>query len=131
METLSGKVAVVTGAASGIGRALADRFARAGMKLALADIEADQLAEVSGALEADSTEVLAEVVDVADAGAMDGFARAILERFGAVHVVCNNAGVGSGGRMWELTTQDWEHAMRPNLWGVIHGVRAFAKHLGA
>jgi len=129
MQDLSGKVAVVTGAASGIGRALAGRFARAGMKLALADIEGGPLAETAKALEFDGAEVLAEIVDVADADAMDDFAATILDRFDAVHVVCNNAGVGSGGRMWELTTKDWEFAMRPNLWGVIHGVRVFGKHL--
>ncbi|MAE94224.1 MAG: hypothetical protein CL910_06145 [Deltaproteobacteria bacterium] len=129
MQDLAGKVAVVTGGASGIGYAMATRFAREGMKLVLVDVEGDALAEASGAFEADGVEVLARQLDVSDAAAMDALAEDALERFGAVHLVCNNAGVGSGGLMWELTTEDWEFAMRPNLWGVIHGVRVFAKHL--
>jgi NAD(P)-dependent dehydrogenase (short-subunit alcohol dehydrogenase family) len=129
VQDLRGKVAVVTGAASGIGHALAARLATEGMKLVLVDVEADPLAEVARAFEADGVEVLAERLDVSDAVKMDALAEAALDRFGAVHVVCNNAGVGAGGPMWELTTEDWEFAMRPNLWGVIHGVRVFARHL--
>ena len=129
MQDLAGKVAVVTGGASGIGHAMATRFASEGMKLVLVDVEASPLAEASRAFEADGVEVLARELDVSDAAKMDALAEATLERFGAVHVVCNNAGVGSGGPMWELTTEDWEFAMRPNLWGVIHGVRVLTKHL--
>ena len=129
MQDLVGKVAVVTGGASGIGHAMATRFAKEGMKLVLVDVEADPLAEATKAFETSGVEVLAQQLDVSDAAAMDALAEATLERFGAVHVVCNNAGVGSGGLMWELTTEDWEFAMRPNLWGVIHGVRVFTKHM--
>jgi NAD(P)-dependent dehydrogenase (short-subunit alcohol dehydrogenase family) len=131
MKDLAGKVAVVTGGASGIGHAMATRFASEGMKLVLVDVEAAALADAARAFEADGVEVLAQRLDVSDAEEMDALAERTLERFGGVHVVCNNAGVGSGGRMWELTTEDWEFALRPNLWGVIHGVRVFTKHLVA
>ena len=129
MQDLTGKVAVVTGGASGIGHAMASRFAEAGMKLVLVDVEAAPLAEASRAFEAKGVEVLARPLDVSDAAGMDALAEASLERFGAVHVICNNAGVGSGGPMWELTTEDWEFCIRPNLWGVIHGIRVFTRHL--
>jgi NAD(P)-dependent dehydrogenase (short-subunit alcohol dehydrogenase family) len=129
MQDLAGKVAVVTGGASGIGHAMAARFASEGMKLVLVDVEAGALADATQAFEADGVEVLAQQLDVSDAAEMDALAENTLERFGAVHVLCNNAGVGSGGPMWELTTEDWEFAIRPNLWGVIHGVRVFTKHM--
>jgi len=129
MQDLAGKTAVVTGAASGMGNAMARRFAGEGMKIVLVDVEADALADAARALEASGADVLAQQVDVSDAAAMDALADTTLERFGAVHIVCNNAGVGSGGPMWELTTEDWEFCMRPNLWGVIHGVRVFTKHM--
>ena len=131
MQELSGRVAVVTGGASGIGHALASRFAQEGMKLVLLDVEAGPLDEAARGFEAQGVEVLAQPLDVSDAAAMDAAGAAVLERFGAVHVLCNNAGVGSGGPMWELTTEDWEFCLRPNLWGVIHGIRVFAKHLVA
>jgi NAD(P)-dependent dehydrogenase (short-subunit alcohol dehydrogenase family) len=129
MQELNGKVAVVTGGASGIGLAMARRFAREGMKLVLVDIEAGALEKARAQLAAAGAEVLAQGVDVSNADQMDGLAEAVLAHFGAVHVVCNNAGVATGGPMWELTTADWEFAMRPNLWGVIHGVRVFTRHL--
>ncbi|MBW2270495.1 MAG: SDR family NAD(P)-dependent oxidoreductase [Deltaproteobacteria bacterium] len=131
MQDLAGKVAVITGGASGIGHAMASRFAKDGMKLVLADVEAGPLAAAAEAFEADGVEVLAQQLDVSDAAKMDALAERVLERFGAVHVLCNNAGVGSGGPMWELTTEDWEFCMRPNLWGVIHGVRVFVKQMVA
>ncbi len=129
MQHLDGKVAVVTGAASGIGLAMAQRFAREGMKLTLVDIEAGALEEAAAELASGGADVFAQRVDVSDADSMDGLAQAVLDRFGAVHLVCNNAGVATGGPIWDLTTADWEFAMRPNLWGVIHGVRVFTKHL--
>jgi len=131
MQDLSGRVAVVTGGASGIGLAMATRFARAGMKLVLVDVEADALQGSVEGFEASGVEAVGLQADVSDADAMDALAQASLERFGAVHVVCNNAGVASGGPMWELTTEDWEFCMRANLWGVIHGIRVFGRHLVA
>jgi NAD(P)-dependent dehydrogenase (short-subunit alcohol dehydrogenase family) len=130
MREFQDRVAVVTGGASGIGFAMAERFARAGMKLALADVESGPL-EAAGKKLGELTDVLAVRTDVADADQMDAFGEAVLERFGGVHLLCNNAGVGGGGVMWELTTQDWEWVIRPNLWGVIHGVRVFVPHLVA
>ena len=131
MQELRDKVAVVTGGASGIGLALARRCAAAGMKLVLADIEADPLEEVAGKLTAEGVEVLAVPTDVSDAVAMDALGRRTLDRFGSVHLVCNNAGVAGGGPMWELSTADWAFVLGPNLWGVIHGVRVFGPHLVA
>ena len=129
MRALEGKTAVITGGASGIGLAMASRNAASGMKLALVDVEPGPLEKARKAFADAGVDVLAERVDVSEPAAMDALAARVLARFGAVHVVCNNAGVGAGGPMWELTTEDWEFAMRPNLWGVIHGVRVFAKHL--
>lgn len=131
MQDLKGKVAVVTGGASGIGHAMAVRFAEEGMKIVLVDIEEEALAAAGQGLEASGAEVLTQKLDVSDAQSMDALADQVLGHFGAVHVVCNNAGVGSGGLMWELTTEDWEFSMRPNLWGVIHGIRVFGRHLVA
>jgi NAD(P)-dependent dehydrogenase (short-subunit alcohol dehydrogenase family) len=125
MQDLENKIAVVTGGASGIGRALLTRFGQAGMKLVLVDIEEGPLKIAATELRAEGFEVLAKRVDVADAAEMDDLAKAVLDELGGVHLVCNNAGVASGGPMWTLTTADWEFAMRPNLWGVIHGVRVF------
>lgn len=125
MEQLAGGVAVVTGGASGIGRALVERFAAEGMRIAVADVEAGPLAEVAASLRAGGTEVLDVVVDVADAAAVDAFAAAVHDRFGAVDVLCNNAGVAGGGPAWALTLDDWRWVLDVNLWGVIHGVRAF------
>ena len=125
MEQLTGGVAVVTGAASGIGRAMAERFAAEGMRLALADVEAAPLVEVADALRAAGTEVLDMVVDVADADAVIAFADAVHERFGPADVLCNNAGVAGGGPTWALTLDDWRWVLDVNLWGVIHGLHAF------
>ena len=131
MRDLEDKVAVVTGGASGIGRAMAGRFATAGMKLVIVDIKEGPLETAAKELRVDGASVLTCRVDVSDGDAMDALAKNVIDHYGAVHVVCNNAGVGSGGRMWELETSEWEFAMGPNLWGVIHGVRVFAPLLVA
>ncbi len=129
MQEFRDKVAVVTGGASGIGLAMAERFAREGMKLVLADVEKEPLDEATARFQAEGVEVLASLTDVSDADQMDALGAATLDAFGAVHVVCNNAGVATGGRSWELTTADWKWVIDVNLWGVIHGIRVFAPHL--
>ena len=123
MQNLAGKAAWITGAASGIGLALAHRLAAEGMKLVLVDIEAGPLAEAEAALRA-KTEVLAIRADVADAAQVEAAARRALDTFGLVHLICNNAGVGGGGGpMWKLGEADWKWAIDVNLYGVIHGIR--------
>lgn len=121
---LSGKVAVVTGGASGIGRAMAKRFAADGMQVVIADIEPDALAATAADLG-----VLGVRVDVADADSVAALADEVVDRFGAVHLLCNNAGVGGGGRIADQTLKDWKWVIDVNLWGVIHGLFSFMPHL--
>ena len=125
MNELRGKVAVITGGASGIGRAVAAAAAAAGMKLVLADIEEAALKEADAALGADGTEVLSVVTDVAEGSSVEELRDKALARFGAVHLVHNNAGVAVGGPLWTVSEADWNWILGVNLWGVIHGIRAF------
>jgi NAD(P)-dependent dehydrogenase (short-subunit alcohol dehydrogenase family) len=125
MKEFTGKVAVITGAASGIGRALADRSVQEGMKAVLADVEAEALANAEASLKATGATVLAVPTDVSQARDVAALAQKTLEVFGAVHLLCNNAGVGMEAAIWESTLDEWESVMGVNLWGVIHGVRAF------
>ena len=125
MRDFKGKTAVVTGAASGIGRALAQRFASLEMRVVLADIEPGPLAEVAAQLVARGAEVLAVPTDVSRVDAVSGLAERTLDAFGAVHVLCNNAGVFAGGPSWEAPISDYEWVFGVNVWGVIHGLRAF------
>jgi NAD(P)-dependent dehydrogenase (short-subunit alcohol dehydrogenase family) len=125
MEEFKGKVAVITGAASGIGRALADRCAQEGMKVVLADVEVETLAKTVASLKDSGATVLAVHTDVSHARDVAALAQKTLEVFGAVHLLCNNAGVGTEAAIWESTLEEWEWVMGVNLWGVIHGVRAF------
>ena len=125
MKEFAGKVAVVTGGASGIGRAMADRFAKARMKIVLADVEEKALAEAAREIGATGVDTLAVRTDVSKAGDVEALAKKALERFGAVHVVCNNAGVAVSALTWDYTVADWEWVLGVNLWGVIHGVRVF------
>ena len=126
MRELRGKVAVVTGAASGIGRSMASRFAAEGMKVVLADIEAGALEQTKAAMVAEGAAVLAVVTDVPSGASVEALAAKTLEAYGAVHVICNNAGVGGvAGPLWTLTEADWDWTLRVNLWGVIHGLRVF------
>lgn len=131
MELRAGQVAVVTGAASGIGLALARRFAAEGLKVVLADVEEAPLRAAADALTADGAEVLARTVDVGVRDEVQALADAAYDTFGAVHVLCNNAGVGSGaeGRMWEHEVNDWKWAFAVNVWGVFHGIQAFVPRM--
>ena len=120
-----GHVAVVTGAGSGIGAALATAFGAAGGKVVLADVEVDALERVRAALAADGVEALAVPTDVSDADAVAGLARAAVERFGHVDVLCNNAGVSTFNLLADQTMVDWRWVLGVNLWGVVLGVQTF------
>ena len=126
MENLQGKVAVVTGAASGIGFALAERFAREGMKVVLADIEQGALDAAVQTLRRAEHDVIGVMTDVARPEAVDALARQTIEAYGKVNVVCNNAGVISANvPIWEASVKDWQWMLGVNLWGVINGIRSF------
>lgn len=130
MQELSGKVAVVTGGASGIGFAMAQRFAAEGMKIVVADIEADALAAAAEKLRADGADVLDVVTDVSDEGQVLDLATSTYTHFGTAHLVCNNAGVtGGGGMTWEIGQSAWDWTFGVNFWGVLHGIRAFVPRL--
>ncbi|MEE8549684.1 MAG: SDR family NAD(P)-dependent oxidoreductase [Gemmatimonadota bacterium] len=127
MRDLNGRVAVITGAASGIGRAMANRFAREGMKVVLADVEPDPLSRAEEELERAGFDVLAVSTDVADHRSVEELAAKTLERFGKVHLLCNNAGVAAGGdgALWTTTERDWAWVLGVNLMGVVHGIQIF------
>ncbi len=130
MQDLEGRVAVVTGAGSGIGRGLARRFAGEGMRVVLADVERDALEAASGELRDTGAELLAVETDVSIAASVEALADRAYEAFGAVHVLCNNAGVGGGrGPTQDTTIADWQWILGVNLWGVIHGVRSFVPRM--
>jgi NAD(P)-dependent dehydrogenase (short-subunit alcohol dehydrogenase family) len=120
-----GHVAVVTGAASGIGAALASAFAAAGGRVVLADVERSALEQAGDRLRAIGAEVLTVVTDVADADAVNRLADSTVEHFGRVDVLCNNAGVSTFNRLIDQTLADWRWVLGVNLWGVVHGVHAF------
>jgi NAD(P)-dependent dehydrogenase (short-subunit alcohol dehydrogenase family) len=132
VDDLAGKVAVVTGAASGIGRAMAERFASEGMKVVLADVERPVLQQTTDELTAAGFDVQAVPTDVSLEAEVDALAATAFERYGDVHVVCNNAGVGSRGLpIAELPLRDFEWVIAVNVFGVIHGLRAFLPRLRA
>ena len=128
MESLRGNVAVVTGGASGIGLAMVQRFAAEGMTVVAADVRADALAPLDGI-----DGIHPEVVDVTDYASVAALAERVVDRHGGVHVLCNNAGVGSGaeGFIWEHELADWHWGFDVNVWGVIHGIKAFVPHMVA
>lgn len=127
MKSFNDKVAVITGGASGLGREFANRAADLGMRLVLADVQQDALDRAKAELEARGVPVLALLCDVRKAEQVQALADATMDKFGAVHLVFNNAGVGSGGLIWENSEADWEWVLGVNLWGVIHGVRIFTR----
>lgn len=126
MDEFHGKVAVITGAASGMGREFANLAGSLGMKLVLADVQPKALEKAADEL-ARHSEVLAMVCDVRKGAHVQELADSAMARFGAVHLVFNNAGVGAGGLVWENSEEDWEWVLGVNLWGAIHGVRVFTR----
>ncbi len=125
MRELKGKVAVVTGAASGMGLAMARRFASEGMKVVMADIEEPALATAKNAIEADGGTVIAVRTDISKAADVDNLADWAVSAFKHVNVLCCNAGVNHPGGVWEQSLDDWTWVMGVNLWGVIHPLRSF------
>jgi len=126
MKELRDRVAVVTGAGSGIGRAFAERFAAEGMRVVVADVDEARARETEALLEARGAHTLAVQVDVRQAAAVEALAARTLEAFGAVHVLCNNAGIAGLARpTWEQSLEEWAQVVDVNLWGVIHGIRTF------
>ena len=125
MENLNGKVGVVTGAASGIGRSMAERFCKEGMSVVLADIEEESLNETVEQIVADGGKAIGVVTDVSSKEAIENLANETIKNYGAVHVLHNNAGVVAAGLLDDLTTNDWEWTIGVNLWSVIHGIQIF------
>jgi NAD(P)-dependent dehydrogenase (short-subunit alcohol dehydrogenase family) len=133
MDDLESKTAVITGAASGIGLGMAVRFGQAGMNVVLADVEEPALADAVAAVEATGAAALGLRIDVRRLDEVERLLATAVERFGRVHLVCNNAGIAGpfGKTSWELSAHDWEWVIGVDLWGVINGVRVFAPHLVA
>jgi NADP-dependent 3-hydroxy acid dehydrogenase YdfG len=131
MQDVTGKVAFITGGASGMGLAMARSFSAAGMKVVIADIEDTALAAVAEEFAATNADVLTLKVDVTDRAAMEQAAQATEEAFGKVHVLCNNAGVAVGGSIVDMTYEDWDWVMKVNLDGVINGLQTFVNRIRA
>ena len=129
MKDLKGKVAAVTGAASGLGRSMALAFAAEGMDVALADVDEKGLSSVEIEVRSKGVRAFTMHVDVSRAQDVESFRDRIVSNLGGIHLVCNNAGVSPLGAAWEMSVADWQWILGVNLWGVIHGVRAFAPHL--
>ena len=125
ISDFKGKTAVITGAGSGFGLAFARIGASLGMQLVLIDVQQDTLDAASAELKATGVQIMAVRLDVSDAAQMEAMAKNVKARFGAPHLVFNNAGVGSGGLIWENTLQDWDWVLGVNVMGVVHGVRLF------
>ncbi len=132
MEDFNGRVVVVTGGGSGIGEALVWRFARAGMRIVVSDIDLNSAQRVTTALQGAGFEALATKTDVADAASVETLANNAYAAYGSVHVVCNNAGVVPSGRhrpVWEMPLEDWRWSIDVNLMGVVHGIRSFVPRM--
>jgi NAD(P)-dependent dehydrogenase (short-subunit alcohol dehydrogenase family) len=129
MDTLESKVAMVTGAASGIGLGMARAFGHEGMRVVLSDVSDEGLNKAVTDLQSEGIDCIGQIADVRSLEAVEALARSALDSYGQVHVVCNNAGVGVFGRQWELSEQDWALAIDVCLWGVINGVRVFVPRM--
>src|SRR5258706_2507730 len=129
MKVFKERVAVVTGGASGLGRAMALRFAREGMKIVLADIEKEALGKTEKEFDDAGYPVLSVRTDVSNRREVDALADKAFKNFGGVHLLCNNAGVAPGGTVWEQSEKDWEWTLGVNVWGVIHGIRVFVPRM--
>lgn len=129
MQDFEGRTAVVTGAGSGIGRSMAEYAAASGMQVVAADVQADALDETVALVRDAGAEVLGVVTDVGDPAAVEALADAAFARFGAVHLLHNNAGVFQAGVSWQRTRADWEWVMRVNFWGVLYGLQSFVPRL--
>jgi NAD(P)-dependent dehydrogenase (short-subunit alcohol dehydrogenase family) len=129
MDDLNGKVAFVTGGASGIGLALAQEFAKQGAKIVLADIETEALKKAEGDLLASGAEVIGIQCDVSDRGSVEAAADRAIEAFGKVHILCNNAGVAPSGELTETTPEDWKWCLGVNLMGVVHGIQVLVPRI--
>lgn len=129
MKNFRGKVAVITGAASGIGWALAEKCAQEGMKVVLADVEAQALKQAEETLKTRGAQVLAIRTDVSQASEVEALAELVFSTYGAVHLLFNNAGVSAGTSVWESSLNDWQWVLGVNLWGVIHGIHAFVPRM--
>ena len=125
MDEFRGRVAVITGGGGGIGAAMAAAFAARGARIVLADVDAEAMERVAATLPLRRTEVLTIPTDVTRLESVRGLAAAAAERFGGVHIVCNNAGVATFGEVADATHADWQYTMSVNFWGVVHGVEAF------
>jgi len=124
-DPFAGRVAVITGGAGGIGRAIARAFLDRGARVVLADLDAEALERVAGELRAGGGEVVGVVTDVTSRTSMQSLAAEVRQRFGGVHLVCNNAGVAVFGALREAKYEDWQFVMGVNFWGVVHGIEAF------
>jgi NAD(P)-dependent dehydrogenase (short-subunit alcohol dehydrogenase family) len=131
VKDVAGKLAVVTGGGGGIGRALVERFTAAGMKAVIADVNAELVETTTGELRDQGRDVIGVVTDVTDLASVEALRDATLDAFDAVHIVCNNAGIGSGaeGQIWEHHVNDWRWSLDVNVMGVVNGINAFVPTL--
>jgi len=131
MRNVVGKVAVITGGGQGIGRALAERFGAEGMKVVIADVVPQLVEATTAELRAEGLDVLGVVTDVTSLESVEALRDATLAEYGAVHIVCNNAGIGSGseGQIWEHHVNDWRWSLDVNVMGVVNGINAFVPHM--
>jgi NAD(P)-dependent dehydrogenase (short-subunit alcohol dehydrogenase family) len=129
MERFQGRVAVVTGAASGIGLAVVEAFAGLGLRVVMADLDGDQLRTHAARLSDQGAEIHAVTADVRDPDAVEHLGATAVERFGTLNVAVNNAGVVNGGYSWEIPLEEWHRVIDVDLWGVIHGIRSFVPRI--